>query len=124
MKFTFKHRRTIAKITLVTVFIVLLLAFTFTVFGAPRYDGSFQDNIMLTADDIGHSISSTGSRFENTCGSTGSGGILPVQNNFTDLSADNGFVLTALLFLLPLAAGFSFANSEHTPVSLRIRIDQ
>ena len=60
MKFTFKHRRTIAKFTLITVFIVLLLAFTFTVFAAPRYDGSFQDNIMLTADDIGHSISSTG----------------------------------------------------------------
>lgn len=124
MKFTFKHRKTIAKLTLITVFIVLLLAFTFTVFTAPCYAGSFQDNIMLTADDIGHSISSTGSRFENTCGSAGSGGILPVQNNFTNLSADNGFVLTALLFLFPLAAGFSIVNSENSPVSLRTRIDQ
>lgn len=124
MKFTFIHRKTIAKFTLITVFIVLLLAFTFTVFSAPCYVGSFQDNIMLTADDIGHSLSSTGSRFENTCGSTGLGGILPVQNNFTALSADNGFVLSALLFLLPLAAGFSIANSEYTPVSQRTRIDQ
>ncbi len=124
MRFTFKHRKAIANFTLAAVFIVLLLAFVFTVFAAPRYEGSFEDNIMLTADDIGHCISSTETCLVNARNHEDSGGILPFHINFLDVPAKEGLVLTIALFSLLLAAGFGFVSSEHTPVSLRIRIDQ
>jgi len=124
MEFAFKHRKAIASVTLTTLFIVLLLAFTFTVFASPCYEGSFEDNIMLTADNIGHCISSTETCLINTRGQSGSGGILPLHINFLDIPAKDGFVLLAALFSLLLAAVFRFVNSEHTPVSLRTRIDQ
>jgi hypothetical protein len=124
MEFTFKHRKFVAGFTLATIFIVLLLAFLFTVFSASRYEGSFEDNIMLTADNIGYSISSTEISHINSCSHEDPGGIAPAHFSYPDIPAEIGFVLTITLFSLLLAAAFCLLGSENTPVSLRTRIDQ
>lgn len=124
MKFTFRHRKAIAKVTLAAVFTVLLLAFVFTVFSAPRYEGSLQDNIMLTAEDMGHCIPSTEISLVNTRNHEGLGGINPVHFSSPVFPEKDGLVLTMALFSLLLAAGIHIVSSEHTPVSLRTRIDQ
>jgi hypothetical protein len=124
MKFTFRHRKAIANVTLAAVLTVLLLAFVFTVFSAPRYEGSLQDNIMLTAEDMGNFIPSTEISLVNTRNHEGSGGILPFHFSPSAFQKNDGFILTIALFALLLAAGFRVASSELTPVSLRTRIDQ
>ena len=124
MKFTFRHRKAIANITLAAVFTVLLLAFVFTVFSAPRYEGSLQDNIMLTAEDMGHCIPSTEISLVNTRNHEGLGGINLFHFSSPAFPEKDGTVLTIALFWLLLAAGFRFVDSDRTPVSLRTRIDQ
>jgi len=122
MKDTFRHRKAIAKLTLLSVFIVLLLAFNFTVFAVPCYAGSFEHNIMLTADNIGHSVLSSESGLVNARGHDGSGGIVPPNTPCLALPAALP-AFHVFISLMPETGIFS-ADAGGSPVSLRTRLDQ
>lgn len=118
-----RHRRVFAKLTLFSILIVLLLAFNYTVFAAPIYAGSFEHNIMLTADNIGHCIASQELHQPNPQELSGIGQLQPV---LADTVCFYGIVSSFVIFLLfaNIASECKYANYESSPVLMRVRLDR
>jgi len=124
MEFTYKHRKAAALFTLISVVLVLLLALDFTVFGVSYCEGSFEENILMTADNIGHCLSSPETYPLDTHMRAELAQILLFDITFTYYAGRYGLFFITMAAILLSTAGFSPSHMDFTPVSLRTRMDQ
>lgn len=123
MKFTYKHRKTVAVFTLISVVVVLTLALNFTVFGAFYCEEGFEENILITDDNMDHCVLSPEICPLNAHIQSKTRRILPLDLFSLYVEKCDLFFITVLVLLL-LTAEFDTLDTNCTLVSLHTRMDQ
>lgn len=123
LRFTFLHRKAVARTTLVAVILVLLLALNFTVFTVSYCQYDVTDQILTAAADIGTAVSADSTLTRGVSLQNHHLSTLPAED-FSAFYGETSFFIQILFFALLLCAFYGVSKKTATPVALCVRMDR
>lgn len=121
MEKIYTNRKTIAKITLISVLVFLFIAINYKIFGVHYSEGSYQEGILRNTLSIDNSMP------EKSLTSICNQSIKSVSEQQPDLldGATEGIVILAVtLFIIYFARVSIYKRADDTLVSLCVRMDE